>query len=368
MRTEAQARQRRNDDDRGDQGGSRGAGGKGKGTSKSSKLATGKTKITQKRMSNTTNFDSESEVSDQNPKLMSSGRHSRKASVAAKARMSSSKKEWSIDKNEDSEEYEVAGDSTSDDSSHFAAKSDAPHSRGKPPLKGMSAFDDDDEDSDSVDYTPRKKVFKTTVKGGNAAAKKKVPIKKGSKQVAVKRKGKKKDDESDDEESDGADPSDPMDGIDMDLLMKEAMDGSRMSLLHSLCWWRIVLDEAHFIKSRSSQTANAAFALISINRWCLSGTPLQNRVGEFYSLIRFLRIDPMAHYFCRAKVCHPRSASFRPWFLCSPSFIFSGLHLQVIALPNDERAMPGLRTWICAAFLSIQQACTESNPTRWIFW
>jgi SNF2-related domain len=95
---------------------------------------------------------------------------------------------------------------------------------------------------------------------------------------------------------------DPLDGIDMDALMKEAMDGSKLSPLHSLCWWRIVLDEAHFIKSRSSQTANAAFSLISINRWCLSGTPLQNRVGEFYSLIRFLRIDPMAHYFCRSKV------------------------------------------------------------------
>ena len=56
------------------------------------------------------------------------------------------------------------------------------------------------------------------------------------------------------------------------------------------------------IKSRSSQTAAAAFSLIGVNRWALSGTPLQNRVGELYSLIRFLRIDPMAHYFCRSKV------------------------------------------------------------------
>merc|ERR1712238_596387 len=54
-------------------------------------------------------------------------------------------------------------------------------------------------------------------------------------------------------------------------------------------------DEAHMNKSRSSQTAQAAFSLIGIHRWCLTGTPLQNRVGEFYSLIRFLRQKPMGY-------------------------------------------------------------------------
>ena len=31
---------------------------------------------------------------------------------------------------------------------------------------------------------------------------------------------------------------------------------------------------------------------------CLSES-LQNRVGELYSLVRFLRMDPFAYYFCR---------------------------------------------------------------------
>lgn len=34
-----------------------------------------------------------------------------------------------------------------------------------------------------------------------------------------------------------------------------------------------------------------------------SGTPLQNRVGELYSQIRFLQIQPYSYYFCKAKGC-----------------------------------------------------------------
>ncbi|GKY94032.1 hypothetical protein MPSEU_000369900 [Mayamaea pseudoterrestris] len=99
--------------------------------------------------------------------------------------------------------------------------------------------------------------------------------------------------------------------VNMDALLNEAMAGATFSPLHAFIWWRVVLDEAHYIKSRSSQTAAAAFAMTSVHRWALSGTPLQNRVGELYSLIRFLRLDPMAHYFCRQKGCSCKSLHYR---------------------------------------------------------
>ncbi|KAI9593637.1 SNF2 family N-terminal domain-containing protein [Syncephalis fuscata] len=75
------------------------------------------------------------------------------------------------------------------------------------------------------------------------------------------------------------------------------------SPLHQIEWFRIILDEAHYIKDRSCNTARAAFTLNSTRKWALSGTPMQNRVGELYSLIRFMRIEPYSYYFCRKCEC-----------------------------------------------------------------
>lgn len=45
--------------------------------------------------------------------------------------------------------------------------------------------------------------------------------------------------------------------------------------LFSVRWFRVVLDEAHTIKSSKSQVSVAAAALIADRRWCLTGTPIQ---------------------------------------------------------------------------------------------
>lgn len=82
------------------------------------------------------------------------------------------------------------------------------------------------------------------------------------------------------------------------------------SALHAVHWRRIILDEAHNIKERSTNTAKGAFALQGDFRWCLSGTPLQNRVGELYSMIRFLGGDPFAYYFCKKCSCKALHWSF----------------------------------------------------------
>uniref|UniRef100_A0A5B7BR46 Putative DNA repair protein RAD16 n=1 Tax=Davidia involucrata TaxID=16924 RepID=A0A5B7BR46_DAVIN len=83
---------------------------------------------------------------------------------------------------------------------------------------------------------------------------------------------------------------------------------TKKSILHSVKWERIVLDEAHYIKDRRCNTTRAVLALESSYKWALSGTPLQNRVGELYSLVRFLQIIPYSYYFC--KDCDCRSLDY----------------------------------------------------------
>ncbi|XP_020158013.1 DNA repair protein RAD5A [Aegilops tauschii subsp. strangulata] len=66
--------------------------------------------------------------------------------------------------------------------------------------------------------------------------------------------------------------------------------------LYSVHWFRIVLDEAHMIKSSKSLISQAAAALTADRRWCLTGTPIQNNLEDLYSLFRFLKVEPWRNW------------------------------------------------------------------------
>ncbi|CAA7057378.1 unnamed protein product [Microthlaspi erraticum] len=68
------------------------------------------------------------------------------------------------------------------------------------------------------------------------------------------------------------------------------------SIFHRIDWYRIVLDEAHTIKSWKTQGAKATFELSSHCRWCLTGTPLQNKLEDLYSLLCFLHVEPWCNW------------------------------------------------------------------------
>jgi len=53
-------------------------------------------------------------------------------------------------------------------------------------------------------------------------------------------------------------------------------------------WDTLVLDEAQAIKNRKTQVSKAAKALPARHRLCLSGTPVENHLGEIWSLFEFL--------------------------------------------------------------------------------
>jgi SNF2 family DNA or RNA helicase len=61
-------------------------------------------------------------------------------------------------------------------------------------------------------------------------------------------------------------------------------------------WYRVILDEAQCIKNKSTQTAKGACMVNAKYRFCMTGTPMMNNIGELYSLIHFLRIKPYCQW------------------------------------------------------------------------
>ncbi|QYT04363.1 hypothetical protein H0G86_011272 [Trichoderma simmonsii] len=60
--------------------------------------------------------------------------------------------------------------------------------------------------------------------------------------------------------------------------------------LFSVQWYRVVLDEAHHIRARNSQTFKAACEIQALYRWCLTGTPIHNSLDDFAALLSFVRV------------------------------------------------------------------------------
>ena len=56
----------------------------------------------------------------------------------------------------------------------------------------------------------------------------------------------------------------------------------------SITWGRIILDEAHMIRNSRNKTTVALMSLKAHNRWCISGTPIQNGAKDMVTLLEFI--------------------------------------------------------------------------------
>lgn len=85
----------------------------------------------------------------------------------------------------------------------------------------------------------------------------------------------------------------------------------RLPLLGDECkWYRVILDEAQCIKTKTTKASLAAASLQSEYRWCMTGTPMMNNVGELYPYLRFLRIRPYnQERLFKAEIVNPISKS-----------------------------------------------------------
>ncbi|CAD8115976.1 unnamed protein product [Paramecium sonneborni] len=81
------------------------------------------------------------------------------------------------------------------------------------------------------------------------------------------------------------------------LTAKQIQKAKKENNLFKQNYYRVILDEAHNIKSRFTLQSKSAIALKSQFRWCLTGTPMQNKHDDLFSLLQFLQVETFSEYF-----------------------------------------------------------------------
>lgn len=105
-------------------------------------------------------------------------------------------------------------------------------------------------------------------------------------------------------------------------------------------WLRVVLDEAHVIRNSSTKQCATVCALKARHRWSLTGTPIQNAVEDFGSLLQFLQVYPFDN---------PSSFTHEiaDWIRC-----------------GDEKGMKRLRLLVSAICLRRTKDCLGLPPRK----
>ena len=139
-------------------------------------------------------------------------------------------------------------------------------------------------------------------------------------------------------------------------------------LLHRIPFFRVVLDEAQFIKNYKSQTSIACRALMSKHRWAMSGTPIYNTIGELFPYFRFLRLkhtgtfDEFQKNFCNLKIPDslPRIHAFLKQIMTRRTHKDRLFGAPLVVMPENHQATVSIE------FNLVERAIYERLQRRYI--
>ncbi len=62
-------------------------------------------------------------------------------------------------------------------------------------------------------------------------------------------------------------------------------------------WWRIICDESHALKDQNTHHFRALNSIKAVNKWCVTGTPMNTSVTDLKGQLAFLGIPDVSQYF-----------------------------------------------------------------------
>ena len=76
------------------------------------------------------------------------------------------------------------------------------------------------------------------------------------------------------------------------IMISSYIKACRTKAFYHIRWDRLVLDEAHIIRNGKKGKIHKCLKKIrSVHKWCLTGTPIQNNVGDLVALLKFIGFE-----------------------------------------------------------------------------